>query len=853
MPGPHCHCAILCLLPAICLTRPGAQSALNTLPSLPIDSHLGEITGALQSHHAVIIQAPTGTGKTTRVPLALLDAGLAGDGQILVLQPRRIAARATAAMMASHLGEVCGGRVGYHIRFDRKASRQTKILVVTEGILTRKLLSDPLLEGVNCVVLDEFHERSIHTDLALAFVKELWSIRDDLKLIVMSATLDAAPLVDYLNHCPVVRVEVPAHPLDIRYDDGHGGLFPAEPVRKALKNLLEDEADDGGNILVFLPGVGDIRAVMRELQARKWPADLLALHGSQSASQQDLALSHGANRRIILATNIAETSLTLPGVTAVVDWGFQKIVNHDAGKGIDRLDLVRISQASATQRAGRAGRTGPGRVIRLWPKQRHLMLSSHEVPEILRIDLAGMLLQVLDFHGPRLDDFPFYQRPPADALERAFSLLQDLGGVDEGGRITPNGRKLSKLPLSPRLGAILSRAAELGCLEAGAAWCALLSDRPKAQNVHHFDDLWKTFQSNPSDFRRCESIRKQLLSLGKRHWPDSAASYRGGRSRLEACLLAGFPDRLCRRRQQESGIMVGGRGVQLAKRDTKLDCDLFLALDLGERGRSRTAAVVDIIQPVSLENTIEYLKTAKVSIHTFDEEREAVRALQQIQFRDLVLDEKPASTIDDGEVARVLAEAAGDRFDRVFQPGKKTQILLARLQLAEKYLDDGNWPDVSHEGLKSWLPEICLGMRSLEKVRRFDWHAWVWNQLTWHQRQLLDQELPESWKVPSGSKPKIDYLEAFQTTGLPVLAIRLQECFGMTETPRVARNRLPILLHLLAPNMRPVQVTQDLVNFWNTTYSEVRKELRQRYPKHAWPENPWEAKAIRGVPRRKKG
>jgi len=819
---------------------------------LPIEQHLDRITNALTAHHAVIVQAPTGTGKTTRVPLALLDAGVATNGQILVLQPRRIAARATAGMMARHRGEACGQTVGYHIRFDRKAGPKTKVLVVTEGILTRKLLSDPLLEGIDCIVLDEFHERSVHTDLALAFVKELWSIRDDLKLVVMSATLDADPLVNYLGHCPVVDVKAPTYPLEIRYRHCDGMPHPGKPVTDGLQDLFDDDGDDGGNILVFLPGAGEIRAVMRELQQRRWPAELLALHGSQSTEAQDRVLQASDRRRIILATNIAETSLTLPGVTAVVDWGFQKIVNHDLGKGIDRLDLVRISQASATQRAGRAGRVGPGRVIRLWSEQRHVMLPEHETPEILRIDLAGMLLQVLDYHGPDLEDFPFYQRPPGDAIHRATSLLQELDAVDGHGRITEKGRQLSKLPLSPRLGAILERSAKLGCLESGASWCALLSDRPGNLNVVTFKGIWEAFESQPFRFNRCEAIRKQLLKLGRRHWPLPKKNPLADDALLENCLLAGFPDRLCRRRKQGSGVMVGGRGVQLADRSQSLESDLFLALDIGERGRSRTAAILNLVQPISLETAKTTLPIETSDDYRFDEKTEGIQAIRRICFRDLVLEEKPVGVIDKDEMGKALAKAAAAQFESVFQPDAKTQILLARLKLAKKFLPEKDWPDVSEDGLIRMLPIVCQGKRRFDDIRRLDWHSWILNRMSWRLQKLLESEFPERWEVPSGSKPKIDYLQAFQTTGLPVLAVRLQECFGMSETPRIAAKQLPILLHLLAPNMRPVQVTQDLVNFWNTTYSQVRKELRQRYPKHAWPENPWEAQAIRGVPRKRK-
>ncbi len=827
---------------------------------LPIDGALPRLLDALAKGPAAVLQAPTGSGKTTRVPPALLHSGLLGKGQLILLQPRRVAARACAAYMAGQSGDKLGGLVGYQIRFDRRCSRQTRILVMTEGILTRRLIDDPLLEGVSGVVLDEFHERSIHSDLALACLREVLTIRDDLKLVVMSATLDAEPVARFLGNCPVISVKLRRHPLNIRYMDTGAGEGLGPGCKRALRNLLEDPDDDGGHILTFLPGAPEIRSVLRYLGRASWPLDLLPLHGSLSPAEQDAALAPSARRRMILATNIAETSLTIEGVTAVIDSGFHKQVSQDPARGIDRLDRVRISRAGADQRAGRAGRTGPGRVVRLWGRDLQAMLSAQEKAEIQRVDLAATLLHILDFHGPDLRDFPFFEAPPPRSLEIARTTLKRLGAIDSQSRLTSKGKRLVGLPLHPRLASILDRAAEAGRIREGALLCAYLNESAgvPAQTdwVDQLQQLWAAFNgargSRPSD-RRVLQAARQIFRQAEKIWPRrTAAPVQNLEKHLGPLLLAGYADRLCKARGKGLGIMVGGRGVAYDAARVPDDFELFLALDLMERGDRRVACKAGLILPLTLDDVRRNLKVTERIEAVFDPQTESVAGMRRVLFEDLVLWEREGAKLDGEEAARVLAAEAARRMDAIFKPGKKDRQLLYRLRFAAKCLPEESWPDVSEEGIIRLLPEVCLGKRKLGDLRRQNWSEVFLARLSWQQRRLLDREVPEAWTAPTGSRIAIDYQPALEPEGLPVLAVRLQEVFGLADTPTVARGRTPLLCHLLAPNMRPAQITRDLRGFWNTTYAEVRKELRQRYPKHAWPEDPWSAKPVRGVPRKRR-
>lgn len=820
---------------------PKNKLVMDLKTPLPVDAVTDDLAMALNAAGAAVLQAPTGTGKTTRVPLALLQQGFAESGQIVMLQPRRVAARASARTMAQSLGEAVGQTVGYQVRFDRKVGRDTKIVVMTEGLLTAKFARDPMLESVSMVILDEFHERSLDSDLALAFLKTLRELRDNLKVLVMSATLQSDRLASYLGDAPVIEVAAPTFPLAITYREHLVTHDWGAAVADGLDTLIADD-DDGGDVLVFLPGVGEIERVSEELAPRFSTFEFLPLHGRLTAAEQDRVFEASKKRRVVLATNIAETSLTIPGITNVIDTGYQRQASFDNKRGINRLDLARISQASATQRAGRAGRTAPGRVVRLWSESLQQALESHDVPEVMRLDLTAWLLAIIDYHGPELDDFPFFEAPDEASLAASLNLLRDLGALEQDGRINDKGKRLLQLPLHPRQACLLETAAADGGGTAGAALCAILAEgfRTKGLIQDTVTDLIDGTRRVP---RRLQQVFHQLLrqTRGMTRSEDSE-------KHLGKWALSGFPDRLCCIDEKGEGRMVGGRGVVIA--EPRHAGRYVVALDVSERGHNRQAAKVDLWLSVSFAEIEAVLSLQVIEGATFDTQKAMVRGLRTWQFRDLVLKTQPIEKPDDAACGQILAEVASQQFDVLFRPDKDAARLRDRVLFAAKYSKDPDWPDLSHAGICARLPEALFGKRRLDDVRRINWLELFQSWLTWPQQQELNALAPSHIEVPSGSRIALDYSQVDQATGAPILAVRLQEMFGQAQTPTVARGAVRLLIHLLAPNMRPCQVTQDLESFWNNTYAEVRKELRQRYPKHAWPEDPWQAQAIRGTKKR---
>ena len=849
----------------------------------------------LREGNALVLTAPPGSGKTTRVPPALLASGLVGPTQrILLVQPRRLAARAVARFMARAVDEPVGQTVGYRVRFDDKASARTRLLVITEGILTRMLLSDPLLEGVGVVVLDEFHERSAQLDLALAFLRETLGARDDLKLLVMSATLDPEPISRYLSGCPVLRGEARQHPLTVRYARASSAHPPhlSERVVSALGPLLNELGPGGGDVLVFLPGAPEIRRVEQCLTESTLPGgpDIVPLFGALPAEQQDRALlpSTCGRQRVILATNIAETSLTVPGVRAVLDSGLHKRLRHDPRAGLDRLELSLTSKASARQRAGRAGRLGPGLVVRLYTEAEQSSRSERDPPELLRLDLSPTLLALLAFAPGDPREVTFLDPPPEAALWRAERLLRLLGALPPSGyTLTPKGKRMAALPLHPRLGAVLDAAHSAGHVSGGALLAALIAERDvlargpggKSQTVPtgpsdllHRAELMLKWQArgksagaarslglNPGAARLVLSARDQLLGLHRSRWPRSVGGGRGEMSEEMAgrAVLAGYPDRVCCRRGagRASAVMVGGHGVRLAAESGVREARLFVAIWAAAGGHGTHAhATVSLASSVEqrwLEQDLPHAFTEGEEV-IFDPARGAAVSLHRRRFVDLVLEEAQSKGADPAELSRVLAEQADRRLDEVFRPDKGASQLLARVALAARMLKEaGPWPDLTLEGKRQLLTEQCLGRYSLDELRHVDWGAVVSGALSHEQRRLLSRELPEKIRVPSGRQLTLDYAAALEADIAPVLAVKLQEMFGVTETPAICRGRLPLTLHLLAPNGRPAQITSDLKSFWDVAYPMVRKELRGRYPKHPWPEDPLTAQATHRAKRRR--
>jgi ATP-dependent helicase HrpB len=847
-----------------------------SLVPLPIDPVLPQLLEALRRQHAAVLRAPTGAGKTTRVPPAVLDAGLAGPGRVLVLEPRRLAARAAARRMADERGGRVGEEVGYQVRFDRRYGPHTRILVVTPGILIRMLQDDPLLESAGCVLFDEFHERGLDSDLALGMVRRVQqTVRPDLRVAVMSATLATTALSTYLGGCPVVIAEGRLFPVEVRHEPRPEHQPWPVAAARAVERLLEHT---GGDLLVFLPGLGEIRQTARQLDtvARQRGLAVVPLYGDLPADQQDAALTRGPRRRIVLATNVAETSVTVEGVIGVVDTGLARIEVFDPGVGLNRLKLLPISRASAEQRAGRAGRTQAGLCVRLWGAAAHLGRPEQTEPEIRRVDLPGAVLQLLCWGEKDVMAFPWLEAPLEVTVRQALALLGRLGALD-GDRVTELGRVLTRLPVHPRLGCLLVQGQRWGQPQRVALASALLSERdpfarevgrPAGRTATTWSDVLERVEALEEYERsgRCESAvgtlhrgaarfvlhaRDQLARLLKQELRHTG----GGEARPadvpadEAVLRAlfeAFPDRLARRRQAGSGrgVMVGGRGVVLASPSGLTEPELFVCVEV-DAGRAETV----VRQASGVQR--DWLPAERLAVSTevqFDPAAERVSARRLLRFEDLVLDETPAALPDDAEVARVLAAAVAEHPERVFPAtDSPAGVYRTRVRCLRAWMSELNLPALDDAELRELLPWLCHGCRSFEDVRRAGWLEALQGRLTPVQRQAVEREAPERLTVPSGSRLALRYEEGRP----PVLAVRIQELFGLRDSPRVAAGRVRVLLHLLAPNHRPQQVTDDLASFWENTYAQVRKELRARYPKHAWPEDPWSAPAERGPKRRR--
>ena len=832
---------------------------------LPVDEQLGLLSEQLGKSSAVILEAPPGSGKTTRVAPWLVERDEL-SGQVFLLQPRRVAARAAAERIAAEHAWQLGREVGYQVRFDSRVSADTKLVVATEGILLRRLQSDPLLEGVSAVLLDEFHERSLNADLLLGLLRRLQQeFRPDLKLVVMSATLASTELQTFLQGAPIVKAAGQLFPVDVQYR-------PPRLQAKWLEHLVEIVHDlvtrDSGDILVFLPGVGEIQRVMKGLDSLTRDCDLLPLHGSKSLEQQTAALFSGGRRRIVLATNVAETSLTIEGITTVVDSGWVRVLRFDPSVGIDRLELEPICQASATQRAGRAGRLAAGRCIRLWDAAAQRARPEFLEPEVSRIDLAGAVLQLAAW-GERPEEFLWLSSPRPEAIESARRLLELLGALAEG-KITPLGQVMVRLPVAPRLARLLIAAHQTGCLEQAALAAALLSERdpflrqpgsqrlsPRDRQVSRWNcDLTERVHALEHFYRAGEmqtpfgEIHRggafNLRDAARQNFELTVAELGSPRKQtdeedaLSKALLVAFPDRLARRRgpNDSRGLMAGGRGVKLAEQSGVTQPELFLCIDVdGAKGEAlvRQASGID---PAWLPREL----LAEREELFFHPTQKQVVAKRRQYWADLILSEHPAAITDSVAAAALLANEAKRNLAEVLpREAEAFESFRARVTCLAKWLPEHNLRPVDEQLLGEVLEELCRGRRSFAELQAAPWLDWLRGHYPPEQLKLIDQEAPERIEVPSGSRIKLEYAPG----KAPVLAVRIQEIFSWRATPRIACGRVPVLLHLLAPNFRPQQITDDLASFWANTYEVVRKELKRRYPKHAWPEDPLTASPVK--------
>jgi ATP-dependent RNA helicase HrpB len=754
------------------------------LESLPIDAHIDRIVALVRERRAVVITAAPGAGKTTRVPPALIE-----DGPVMLLQPRRVAARAIARRIAAERGWTVGQEVGWQVRFERRFQSDTRLLVATEGVLTARLQQDPLLSGFQTIVIDEFHERSLHADLGLALARQAWRARSDLRLVVMSATLDTARLSAYLDDCPIVEAPGRLHPIEITYR-------PGVSVDEAIALVWPQAA---GALLCFLPGAPEIRRASERLQARRElnGTQILALHGGLAADEQDAALRPSGSRRVILATNIAETTLTVPDVTGVVDSGLQKTARYDAERAIDSLEIERISQDSADQRAGRAGRLRPGFAVRLWDERDRLR--RHTEPEITRVDLASTCLAILSWGGdPRT--LEWFESPPPAAVDAALALLVRLGATDDHGAITDLGRDLQHLPLHPRLGRMLIAAS--GAPQAARA-CALLSDRhvvPPRVGATSCDLL--------SVVDRDDTLAPHVLRVAR----DIRDSYRNATGRRPAddisdadfrrAVLAAYPDRVAWRRQPKSDrlLMASGTGARLARESGVHDAEYLVAVDVV--AGSGPEALVRLATGIDRD---WLLPTAVIVRHEMSDDG-AVRAWRGERYEALTLREQPV-TPDPSETERLLDAAYRKR-----GPTEDDRQLLARARFAGL--------EVTFESL---VTSAVAGARSLADVSLA---AHVPSDV----RSALTRHAPATIPLPSGRQARLKYTD----DGRVLAAVKLQDLFGVTDTPRLGPKKVPVTFELLAPNVRPVQVTSDLGSFWARVYPEIRGALKARYPKHKW-------------------
>ena len=800
------------------------------MDSLPVDEALPCLKAALEAGNAAVLVAPPGAGKTTRVPLALLDAPWLAGRRIIMQEPRRLAARAAARRMAATLGEAVGETVGYRVRFDSKVGPHTRIEVVTDGLFLRMLQDDPSLPGIGCVIFDELHERGLDTDLSFALVCEAQTaLREDLRVVAMSATLDPGPVAERLGGAATIESAGRMFPVETRHLDREASGRTEDAVAAAIRRAL---AEESGSALVFLPGVGEIRRVEERLRGLDPAIDIAPLYGDLSPAEQDRAIapSPAGRRKVVLATSIAETSLTIEGVRIVIDSGFMRLPRFSPRSGMTRLETVRVSQASADQRRGRAGRLEPGVCYRLWTGEAGRGLLPFTPPEILDADLAPLALELAAWGAGDAASLPWLTPPPAATLAAARALLADLGAIDESGAITRHGRAMARLGQHPRLAHLVLKGRELGRGKVAALLVAILGER---------DFLRLPPGQRDADLRHRVDIAlsgkapRQLLEVARRlaQGNDSDSSMTG------TLLALAYPDRIGRRRAATAGryLLSGGRGAVLPEGDPMANEEFLV---VAETDGSAQDARIFLAAPTTATD-IEDLYAARIvaeEIVRWSPRDGAVLARRRRRLGALLLEDKPL-TRPDAEKAKTAM------LDGIRQLGLKAlpwsdDLARWRDRVAFMRTHDENWPDLSDPALlaslEEWLAPFLDGVSRRDHLARVDLAAALKALVPWDRTRELDQLVPTHIAVPSGSHVPVDYANPAE----PTLSVRLQEMFGLSDTPRIAGGKVPLVIHLLSPARRPVQVTRDLASFWATGYRSVKAELKGRYPRHYWPDDP---------------
>ncbi len=826
------------------------------MQTLPITQVLPQVKQELLSSNRLVLQAPPGAGKTTALPLSLLDEPWLKDKKIIMLEPRRLAVRSSAARMAELLGEKIGGRVGYQIKMESVQSKETKILIVTEGILTRKLQADPSLEDVALVIFDEFHERSLHADLSLALTLESQSLlREDLRVLVMSATLNTSAISRLLDHAPIIQSEGRSFPVENIYLDAKTPQPKKKELPSFIHTLLQKIlGEEGGNILVFLPGVGEIKKVESKLKETNTKDVFVSvLYGNLSKEEQDRAIKapEKGTRKIVLSTNIAQTSLTIEGIKIVIDAGLQNVSVFNSSSGMNRLETSFVSKDSATQRAGRAGRLSEGKAYHLWHKGKILL--EHDTPEILSTDLTQMLLELALWGNDDISELSLMDLPPHNAISHAKELLFQLGAIDKKSRITEHGKKMCSFGLHPRLAHMMIKAKEMKLSHEASLLCVLLSekdiympsfrssDMQERVSILHDVNRGLSLNANYIDIKQCKFLLQSAKRIEKVQKGDINLEMLG------VLLALAYPDRIAQRRAPNSVsyLLSNAKGAFLHKEDELFNAEYLVVSDLDARSENALIYKAVPLSKTQIGLYLSKLIQEKVSLR-WNRELQRVKARKTSTLGSLVINETQMQNTSSQEVSTVLINAIRELGLEALNWNKESLGLRHRLNFVNAHkalLGDSEFPDLSDETLletmHEWLLPYLDGKNSLKACQSLNLYAILSGLLTFQHKQALDVLAPSKIKVASGSNIFIDYSDMKQ----PILAVRLQEMFGTQRTPTVLNGKVKLMIHLLSPASRPMQVTQDLENFWEKTYDEVKKELRGKYKKHYWPDDPLTAQA----------
>jgi len=817
---------------------------------LPVVEIIPQVQEQLSANNSLIVAAAPGAGKSTVLPLALLNESWLGDKKIIILEPRRLAASSIASRMAALLHERVGETVGYRIRFENKISSKTLIEVVTEGILTRMLQSDNALEGVGLVIFDEFHERSIHADLALALCRETQQVlRPDLRILIMSATLDLLNLPQLLN-CAVVESRGRTFPIDLIYTNEQDQLQIPQLTAKTVSKALNEQE---GDILVFLPGQGEIRRCEEILNRQLRNEIVCPLYGQLSfADQQQAILPHpSGKRKVVLATSIAETSLTIEGIKVVIDSGFARKPAFDAKTGLSGLKTMQISLDSAAQRAGRAGRLSAGVCYRMWSKATESRLPEFRTPEILEADLTGLLLDLYNWGVSDINSLTWLNLPPLANVNSARELLVSLNAI-EGNKISLRGKKIQALPCHPRIGNMLIMAEEENLLPLACDLAALLEERDPLENTAGADinlriETLRRYRESGRSERRWENIEK-VAAAYRRLFRAEAENKAVQHYQTGKLLAFAYPERIASLRQSNRGQyqLANGQSASIDK-DDELATEAWLAV--AHMDARKGGGKIFIAAPLNASDLLHLAKETETI--SWDTRKGGLIAAKDLKLGNLVIKSSPLNNVLDDKVIDVISDALKAEGEALLDFDEDVKQWQSRVLSLKSWNDDERWPEVHTANLlqnnKDWLWAYLPKIRRVDDLKKLKLSEILQQSLDYELQVKLNELAPETVVVPSGSKIKLEYFEHGET---PVLAVRLQEVFGMLETPRINGGKTGVVMHLLSPGFKPVQVTADLRSFWSNTYFEVRKELKRRYPKHSWPENPLEAEAVRGVKRK---